>query len=50
MDFEDKAKIIAGSIVLITTVIYSIWWIHYYYKDCKKVGHTTLYCIGTILK
>ena len=23
-----------------------IWWKWYTYQDCRKVGHTVLYCLG----
>lgn len=23
----------------------SIWWSIYKYKDCRRVGHTTTYCV-----
>lgn len=44
----NKAYIIALFLYVVFTVglIFSvIVWEIYKYKDCKKVGHTTIYCI-----
>lgn len=31
--------------ILISLIIAAIVWEVYKYKDCKKVGHSTIYCI-----
>lgn len=28
----------------------AVWWQRYQYKDCKNVGHSTLYCVMKIGK
>lgn len=45
MDFEDTLKFIGGVILAIIILIAAIYFIHYKFTDCKKVGHTTLYCL-----
>ena len=37
-------------IAVICLICLSVWWNIYAYQDCKKVGHSTLYCIGRIGK
>lgn len=37
-------------IVVLLIIPFQIWWQFYRYHDCKKVGHTTLYCILSIGK
>jgi len=32
-------------IFIIICILFAFWWIPYSYKDCKKVGHSTTYCI-----
>jgi len=34
-----------GIIFFIILLSISIWWKIYKYHDCKKVGHSTLYCV-----
>ena len=37
-------------LILIGVLSIPIAWNIYAFKDCKKVGHSTLYCIGRIGK
>lgn len=39
-----------GAAVVLFVVILSagIWWQHYKYVDCLKVGHSKLYCVMSI--
>ena len=37
-------SVIVGALLLCVIV----WWQVYAFKDCKRVGHTTTYCIGRI--
>ncbi len=42
-------KHISILIILIVTILaISIWWQVYRFQDCKRVGHSTVYCILTI--
>lgn len=38
--------------IAIAVVIFglTIWWQIYRYQDCKKVGHSTFYCVMNIGK
>lgn len=38
--------------VLVFLVVFGLagWWQVYRYQDCKKVGHSTLYCVMSIGK
>lgn len=45
MKFEDIPKV-TGAIILIVVMVYALFYFATYkYRDCKKVGHTTLYCL-----
>jgi competence protein ComGC len=50
MTFDEQTTLAACIVVMIIIACTFFFWLPYLYKDCKKVGHTTLYCIGTILK
>lgn len=40
-------KELIGLVLTIVLVVgLTIAWTVYAFKDCKKVGHSTLYCIG----
>ena len=40
-----------SAIILFLIIIAAIsWWNVYSFADCKKVGHSTMYCIGRIGK
>ena len=39
--------VLAGFVVCL--LVGGIWWTAYKYKDCKAVGHSTLYCVGKIV-
>jgi hypothetical protein len=45
MKFEDKLKVSIALISLILIITLAFYFTVYMYKDCKKVGHTTLYCL-----
>jgi hypothetical protein len=38
--------LVAGAMILFFALM--IWWQVYRYHDCKMVGHSTIYCIGSI--
>jgi len=39
---------ISGIIILVALVLWAIiGWEVYKYKECKKVGHSTFYCVMT---
>jgi len=40
-----KDEIIVPAIIIIIICILGIWIDVYKYKDCKKVGHSKMYCI-----
>ena len=43
-------ELIAGVILVVILFGIAIWWNIYAFQDCKKVGHSTLYCLGRIGK
>lgn len=45
---KEFTKIIAILILFSITLSLIIWWPIYKYIDCKKVGHTMLYCVMDI--
>ncbi len=45
MDFEHVLKFIGGIVLIIIILTSAIYFMHYKFTDCKKVGHTTLYCL-----
>lgn len=32
-------------VMVVTILALSVWWEHYKYGECKKVGHSTFYCL-----
>lgn len=36
-------------IIIVVVFTFGIWWSFYQYKDCLKVGHSILYCIGKFI-
>ena len=45
---KNPISIIAAVALLIGILVVAVWWEVYKYHDCKKVGHSMLYCIGRI--
>ncbi|MCK5132375.1 MAG: hypothetical protein KAR40_09530 [Candidatus Sabulitectum sp.] len=39
-----KIELIACIVFVLVVLAGGIWWKGYKYTDCKKVGHSTLYC------
>ena len=50
----EKIKDLLSLVLMVVFFMGIIWtaigWNIYAFKDCKKVGHSTLYCIGRIGK
>ena len=42
--------VIAGIGLFMVFIGFSVWWQVYKYHDCKRVGHSTFYCIMSIGK
>lgn len=47
MDFKESGF---GLVLGLLLLVIGIWWQVYKYHDCKKVGHTTMYCVLDIGK
>lgn len=43
-------KYLFGILIVLILLGLSLWWQIYAFNDCKKVGHSTLYCLGRIGK
>lgn len=48
MDFKTLGAAFAIAVLVIAIVGGGIWWTTYKYKDCRKVGHSKIYCVGKI--
>lgn len=42
---DDRRTIKIWIAVIILAVIFGVWWEVYRYLDCRKVGHTVVYCL-----
>ena len=45
MDSKGAIKVFGYTLIILVAISLIIWSECYRYKDCKKVGHTTFYCI-----
>lgn len=41
----DGLKMIVFLLTIVLMIGSAIWWEIYKFQDCKKVGHSTLYCL-----
>jgi hypothetical protein len=45
MDANDIVGNVLIVVIAALIIAGSIWWAQYRYNDCKKVGHSTAYCL-----
>lgn len=45
---NEYLQFLAGLILILCFIGLPIWWTIYKFKDCRKVGHSTLYCVMDI--
>lgn len=46
---KENSLVILIVLAVVCILAGGVWWTAYKYKDCKAVGHSTLYCVGKIL-
>lgn len=42
---RDALTFLAVIVVIVVSLTALLWWPVYKYKDCRRVGHTPLYCV-----
>jgi len=40
-----QVKVTAAVLFVMALIGFQCWWVRYKYQDCKRVGHSTLYCV-----
>lgn len=46
----NRTKELAVSLIVLILLVLMMWWPIYKYHDCRKVGHSILYCVVDIGK
>jgi len=44
----EKLEIVIAVLFIIAIVASIVWWLPFKYHECKRVGHSTVYCWMTL--
>jgi hypothetical protein len=48
MNWREQLKTAVSVGTIIAFLAAAVWWQVYRFRDCRAVGHSMLYCIGSI--
>ena len=47
---DDGFNVFVVGVLLMVCGLFMLWWVPFSMKECKKVGHSTMYCVMDALR